>query len=83
MRRTILILAAAAAALALAGCGKKEMLKEAGTTPLPPKPRTAMTQPSSADLLSPASQTRPMRFNEIVTQSQMLQSDRFDMPPPG
>ncbi len=81
MRRTILMLAAAT--LVLAGCGKKGMLKEAGTTPLPPKPRTAASQPTSAALLTPASQTRPTRFNEIVTQSQQLQSDRFDMPPPG
>ena len=80
MRRTILMLAAA---LALAGCGKKAMLKEAGTTPLPVKPQTAMKQPQPADLLTPASQTRPTRFNELVTQSQQLQSDRFDMPPPG
>jgi hypothetical protein len=70
-------------ALALASCGKKSLLKEAGNTPLPPKPQTAMKQPTSADLLNPASQTRPTRFNEIVTQSQQLQSDRFDMPPPG
>jgi hypothetical protein len=67
----------------LAGCGKKEMLKEAGDTPLPPKPATAALQPTPAQLLVPATQTRPTRFNEIVTQSKELQSDRFDMPPPG
>ncbi len=81
MRRTIPTLAVAA--LILAGCGKKEMLKEAGATPLPPRPQTAAAQPTPAALLTPASQTRPTRFNEIVVQSQVLQSDRFDMPPPG
>jgi hypothetical protein len=69
-------------ALALAACGKKDMLKPAENQVLPPKPETAMVQPTPADLLTPTSQARPLRFDEIVTKSQELQSDRFDMPPP-
>lgn len=80
MRRVAIVLLAAAL---LAGCGKKEMLKPADNTPLPPKPATAATQPTPGELLTPPTQARPTRFNEIVTQSKELNSDRFDMPPPG
>ena len=69
--------------LALAACGKKEMLKAADNRPLPPKPRTAASQPTPASLLDPGTQSRPQRFNELVTKSQALKADHFDMPPPG
>lgn len=82
MSRTVIALVAAAA-LALGACGKKEMLKAADNTPLPPRPATSPAQPQPGDLLATESQMRPQRFNEIVTKSRELRSDRFDMPPPG
>jgi hypothetical protein len=72
-----------AAGLALAGCGKKQMLQPADARPLPVQPATAPARPQPADLLATDTQQRPTRFNELVTQSQELQADRFDMPPPG
>ncbi|WP_419826761.1 hypothetical protein [Sphingomonas sp.] len=70
-------------ALAVAACGKKQPLRPADNAALPVKPRTAAAQPTPDQLLTPGAQARPTRFNELLTKSQELQSDRFDMPPPG
>ena len=79
MKRTLTILAL----VALAACGKKTSLRELDGVALPPKPATAAVQPTPDQLLATDTQQRPTRFNELVTKSQELQADRFNMPPPG
>jgi predicted small lipoprotein YifL len=74
---------AIAALVLLSACGKRGDLKPAGGEPLPPKPATAARQPSANDLLTPDTQERPVRDDELVTKSQPLAPDRFDLPPPG
>ncbi|USI74344.1 hypothetical protein [Sphingomonas morindae] len=73
---------AALLALAVAGCGKKDVLRPVAGQPLPVKPATAPSQPSAAALLTPNAQSRPLRFNELVSKSKRLDADRFDLPPP-
>jgi hypothetical protein len=72
-----------AAALLLGGCGKKTVLHPADGHALPPKARTAATQPGVMQLLTPSTQARPARDDELVIKSAPLQPDRFDLPPPG
>lgn len=67
----------------LAGCGKRPVLKPADGHPLPPKALTAASQPSVTQLLTPPSQYKPTRDDELVVKSKPLQPDRFDLPPPG
>ena len=81
MKRTA-ILALAAFAL-LAGCGKKTELRPASGEALPPKAATAASQPSVGELLSPGTDARPTREDELVVKSKPLEPDRFDLPPPG
>lgn len=76
-------LALLASSLLLAGCGKKSVLHPASGHALPPKAKTAATQPGVMQLLTPESQARPARDDELVIKSAPLQPDRFDLPPPG
>jgi hypothetical protein len=80
---TRIALALVGAALLLGGCGKKTVLHPAEGHPLPPKARTAATQPGVLQLLTPATQARPGRDDELVIKSAPLQPDHFDLPPPG
>ena len=80
--RRITILGIAALAL-LAGCGKRPVLRPADGKVLPPKAKTAASQPSVTDLLTVSTQARPTRDDELVIKSKPLQPDRFDLPPPG
>lgn len=80
--RTTAILACLALAL-VAGCGKKTNLKPASGETMPVKPKTSASQPSVAELLTPGPQAKPVRDDELVTKSQPLKPDRFDLPPPG
>jgi predicted small lipoprotein YifL len=81
MRKTAIL--ALAALVLLAGCGKKNILKPADNEKLPAKPATAARQPGVNDLLTPSTQARPVRDDELVIKSQPLATDRFDLPPPG
>jgi len=67
----------------LAGCGKRTVLRPADGKVLPPKAKTAASQPSVTDLLTVSTQARPTRDDELVIKSKPLQPDRFDLPPPG
>ncbi len=80
MNRTILL---GTALLMLAGCGQREMLKPPLGASLPPKPAFAATVPTSAELLTPRTDERPVRSEELLTKSQERPDDRFDLPPPG
>ena len=77
------ILFAATALLALAACGKKEQLHPAEGHMLPPKPATAVTQPTVVQLLTPPVETRPGRTDDVLKRSEERPDDKFDIPPPG
>ena len=81
MRKTAIV--ACLAIALLAGCGKKSVLKPAAGAALPVKPAMAAAQPSVTDLLTPGPQAKPVRDDELVTKSEPLKPDRFDLPPPG
>ncbi len=78
MKRCIVV----AAALALAGCGAADGLKPADGKSLPVAPYGAKATPTPAELLTPTTQQRPQRSDELLTKSQERRSDEFDLPPP-
>ena len=83
MKRDSRTLFAAAALLALAGCGQREALQPAEGHSLPPKPATAATRPTVADMLTPPVESRPTRSDDVLRRSEERPDDRFDLPPPG
>jgi hypothetical protein len=70
------------AAAALAGCGKVTPLHPAAGQSLPVKPALASTTPDAEQLLTPPTQARPERIDELMKRSQPRRVDRFDLPPP-
>lgn len=80
MKRT---LALVAALIALAGCGKRELLTPPVGASLPPKPAMAATVPTVDQLLTPSTQQRPGRSEELLLRSEERPDDRFNLPPPG
>ena len=76
------LLGLAGLALALSGCGAADGLKPAEGKTLPVAPYGAKTQPTPAQLLTPTTQQRPKRSDELMTQSQERRSDEFNLPPP-
>jgi len=78
MSRLVLL----ALALLAAACGKRETLAPLPPRCLPEKPATAPTQPTVDDLLSPGTQARPERSDELIRRSEVRAPDRFDLPPP-
>lgn len=73
----------AATALLLAGCGQREALKPAEGQGLPPKPMMAPAQPTVDQLLTPPTESRPGRSDDVLRKSQERPDDRFNLPPPG
>lgn len=67
--------------LSLAGCGSATQLKPAAGNRLPVAPYGATTPPTALTLLTPSSQERPQRSDELLTNSQARRSDEFDLPP--
>jgi predicted small lipoprotein YifL len=80
MRRTLIL---CAATVALTGCGKREPLMPAAGASMPPKPAMASSAPTVDQLLTPSSQQRPGRSEELLQRSEERPDDRFDLPPPG
>jgi len=76
MKRLVPILA-----LALAGCGAAKELQPAPGATLPPAPYGATTTPTANELLTPTTQQRPQRSDELLKQSEARRSDEFDLPP--
>ena len=76
------LLGLAGLALALSACGAADGLKPAEGKTLPVAPYGAKTQPTPAQLLTPTTQQRPKRSDELMTQSQERRSDEFNLPPP-
>ncbi len=80
MKRALLLLPAA---LAVAACGKQELLTPPAGVSLPPKPAMATTVPTVDELLTPSTQQRPGRSEELLQRSEERPDDRFNLPPPG
>lgn len=76
------LLGLAGLALALSGCGAADRLAPAEGKTLPIAPYGAKTTPTPAQLLTPTTQQRPQRSDELLTTSQPRRSDEFDLPPP-
>lgn len=78
MRRLVII-----AVLLLAGCGSRtDLIPRAGQT-LPPKAAAATATPTPEQLMTPDTQARPIRNDDILQGPDVRQTDRFDLPPPG
>ncbi|WP_296537056.1 hypothetical protein [Rhizorhabdus sp.] len=69
--------------LALAACGKRDMLRPIDGHSLPPRPATAAVQPDVPTLLTPPVETRPGRSDDVLRRSEERPDDRFNLPPPG
>lgn len=67
--------------LLLAGCGSAAGLKPAPGEHLPVAPRGAAATPTPQELLTPTSQERPQRSDELLRRSDERRSDEFDLPP--
>jgi PBP1b-binding outer membrane lipoprotein LpoB len=76
MKTSILFLA-----LLLAGCGASRGLTPAEGQKLPPAPYGATATPTPNDLLTPNTQARPGRSDELLRNSDERRSDEFDLPP--
>jgi len=69
--------------LLLAGCGSAAGLKPAPGANLPVAPLGAAATPTPQELLTPTSQERPQRSDELLRRSDERRSDEFDLPPSG
>jgi hypothetical protein len=49
---------------------------------MPVKPEMARATPTFQELLTPPTQARPTRVDELVTRSKPRPADPFDLPPP-
>ena len=70
-----------AAALLLGGCGSAAGLQPAPGRSLPVAPYGAKATPTPAQLLTPTTQQRPQRSDELLRNSEQRRSDDFDLPP--
>ncbi|MFN3433031.1 MAG: hypothetical protein ACK4ZY_01420 [Sphingomonas sp.] len=68
-------------ALMLAGCGAAKPLQPAPGASLPPAPYGATATPTPTQLLTPTTQQRPQRSDELLRNSDQRRSDAFDLPP--
>lgn len=71
------------ALLLLAACGQREPLRPTTGESLPPKPAMAARAPTAEELITPDTQARPERSEELLRRSEERTDDRFDLPPPG
>ena len=67
--------------LALAGCGAARQLEPPKGESLPPAPYGATAAPTPQQLLTPTTQQRPQRSDELLKSSEERRSDEFDLPP--
>ena len=71
-----------ASILIVAGCGQQAPLVPAPGRPMPVRPLMARATPTFDELLTPPTQARPTRIDELVTRSKPRPADPFDLPPP-
>ncbi len=76
------VLMLAAGSLLAGACGQMAELRPARGEPLPVKPLLARTTPTAEQLLTPPTNARPERIDELVKRSEPRKPDRFDLPPP-
>jgi hypothetical protein len=69
-------------ALAIASCGRVTDLEPATGQKMPVKPEMARATPTFEQLLTPPTQARPDRIDELVKKSQPRPNDPFELPPP-
>ena len=67
--------------LALTSCGSATNLKPPPGQSLPVAPYGAKATPTARDLLTPSSQSRPARTDDLLSNSTDRRSDEFDLPP--
>lgn len=66
---------------ALAACGSKKPLTRPAGDPVPATPYAADTAPDSDAMVTPDSQSRPDRSDEVLKRSERREDDRFSLPP--
>ncbi len=71
-----------AGALAIAGCGRVTDLEPAPGHAMPVTPLMARATPTFDELLTPPTQARPNRVDELIKRSEPRPNDPFDLPPP-
>ena len=71
-----------ASSLTAGACGQMAELQPAPGQPLPVKPLLAKATPTAEQLLTPPTNARPERIDELVKRSEPRRPDRFDLPPP-
>ncbi len=79
MTRVLLILSLIHA---LAACGSRVPLRPVAGQGTPPVPAMAAAAPTTDQLLTPTTEARPERVDELLRRSEERQDDRFDLPPP-
>ena len=72
----------AAGSLMAAACGQMAPLQPAPGKQLPVKPLLASATPTAEQLLTPPTNARPARVDELIKRSEPRKADRFDLPPP-
>ena len=63
-------------------CGQMAPLQPAPGQRLPVKPLLANATPTAEQLLTPPTNARPARVDELIKRSEPRKPDRFDLPPP-
>ena len=66
----------------LAACGNMEPLRPKTADAMPPKPEMAARAPTTEELLTPPTNARPARQDDL-RRSEEREDDPFDLPPTG
>lgn len=69
------------AVFALSACGAARDLKPQEGKALPVAPFGATATPTASALLTPSTQARPGRSDDLLTSSEERQGNEFDLPP--
>ena len=80
--KRIVLFGACFGACFLGACGKMAPLRPPPGQQLPVKPLLANATPTAAQLLTPPTNARPARVDELIRRSEPRTADRFDLPPP-
>ncbi|QTD55264.1 hypothetical protein [Parasphingorhabdus cellanae] len=75
--------AAMAALIILSACGNRGTLEPPKGQSLPNAVYGEAEKPTGEELITPSTQARPERSDELLRRSEKRQDDKFDLPPPG
>jgi len=78
MRKLLIV---ATLALLAGACGARAPLEPPPGQSLPPAPLGQAERPTAEQLLRLPTQARPERVDELLTESEEREDDRFDLPP--